>query len=400
MSVSTFEVTVLASPEAAYQAFVNESLLRAWVCDDAKINLRVKGTFQWIWNHGSYAAGIYKTVTTGKTLAFSWFSDGCPAESEVEVTFTADGAKTHITVTHTFPDGEGWAAPIENLSIGWRDSLQNLAYLFEVGLDRRFMTRPMFGIYLAELNDENRGQVGVTVEAGIVINDVVAGGPADQAGFKKNDVLVNLGGIPIKTYPDLVAAQGKYRGGDTLKVELVHGQESRMVDFTFGKRPMPELGKTPDELAEIAEKRVDSVMAALADIIQGVPEEHLARRPAPNAWSVNDQLAHMTMSERASAVQTWDSVGGAGNFTWGGNNDMHLAGLKAVHTTSGELLAELRRSLDEHIAMLRAIPEAAANNSALMGQIAFGVSFMATHIESHFNQIREAIESAREAVPA
>lgn len=400
MSVSIFEVTVVASPEAAFQAFVNESLLRAWVCDDAKTNERVNGVYQWIWNHGGYAAGVYKTVTAGKQLDFTWFSDGSPSESSVSVSFAADGDKTHITVKHTFPDGDGWAAAIENLSIGWRDSLDNLVYLFETGLDRRFMTRPMFGVYLAELTDEYRAEHGISLTGGVVINDVMAGGPADQAGFKKNDILVKLGDAPINNFPDLQAAQRRYRGGDTLKVELVNAGESRVVDFTFGQRPTPELGKTPDELAMIAQTRSDRILGTLADFIRDVPEEHLARRPAPQSWSVNDQLAHMILSERISGIQTWDAIGGAGNFPWGGNNEMHLAGLKAVHPTGAALFAELRRALDEHIAMLRAIPEAAAQNRALMGQTAFGVSLFGSHIESHFNQIQEAIESAREVTPA
>ena len=96
------------------------------------------------------------------------------------------------------------------------------------------------------------GMEGVT-ERGVLVLQVVPGGPADEAGIEGGNRLVQIGryrlplggdiitavnGEPIADYQDLtVALETRTRVGDTVTVTVVRNGEERTVDVTLGERP-------------------------------------------------------------------------------------------------------------------------------------------------------------------
>ena len=78
----------------------------------------------------------------------------------------------------------------------------------------------------------------LAAEAGLVVNDVVKGSPADASGVQKNDILVTMGGKPLKTPDDLIeqiqAAQGK-----SVPLEILRVGKPMTITVTPARRAHP-----------------------------------------------------------------------------------------------------------------------------------------------------------------
>ena len=83
-------------------------------------------------------------------------------------------------------------------------------------------------------------QLDPPVEEGVVIQDVVPGGPADRAGVQPGDILVEFDGESIATDDDLVSAIRSHDPGDEVEVGIVREDGSRdVVTVTLGVNPVP-----------------------------------------------------------------------------------------------------------------------------------------------------------------
>jgi len=77
-------------------------------------------------------------------------------------------------------------------------------------------------------------------ESGVAIRGVVRGGPADRAGIRVQDVVIEIDGKPTPDTPALLARIAELPPGNIVKVKVVHEREARNVDVTVGKRPRPQ----------------------------------------------------------------------------------------------------------------------------------------------------------------
>ena len=68
---------------------------------------------------------------------------------------------------------------------------------------------------------------------GMRIDGVTDGKPASKAGIKKGDVVVKLGEDAVKDVMSYMKALGKYKKGDSTRVEVKRGSENISFDITF-----------------------------------------------------------------------------------------------------------------------------------------------------------------------
>jgi serine protease Do len=74
------------------------------------------------------------------------------------------------------------------------------------------------------------------VESGVVVNSVLEGGPADQAGVKPDDIILAIDGREVADGDELVARVADTPVGETIKVTVDRGGDKLDLDVTVGER--------------------------------------------------------------------------------------------------------------------------------------------------------------------
>ena len=77
----------------------------------------------------------------------------------------------------------------------------------------------------------------MSVEGGVVVREVVRGGPADRAGIRAKDVVVEIDGKPTRDTPALLARIAELPPGSIVKVRIWRDNAAQDLDVTVGKRP-------------------------------------------------------------------------------------------------------------------------------------------------------------------
>jgi putative serine protease PepD len=85
-----------------------------------------------------------------------------------------------------------------------------------------------------------RPYLGVTTSAagaGVEVQAVTAGGPAERAGLRAGDVVVSVGGQAVSEPDDVANAIDGDKPGDSVSVVVERGGQRKQLDITLGTRP-------------------------------------------------------------------------------------------------------------------------------------------------------------------
>ena len=99
------------------------------------------------------------------------------------------------------------------------------------GATPRASERQSSGVYLGSIPD-----MGAADEVGMKLSGVRAGSPADSAGFKAGDIIVDFGGVEVKDIYGYTDALNAHNPGDVVKVIVRRGAERVTLTVTLGKR--------------------------------------------------------------------------------------------------------------------------------------------------------------------
>jgi serine protease Do len=95
---------------------------------------------------------------------------------------------------------------------------------------------PKLGVSLAPLTPDVARELGAQAKEGVVVADVVAGGPADRAGLRRGDVILELNRQPVRKPEDVSAAIGKMKDGDMALLRVMRGDVAVFVAVPVGGR--------------------------------------------------------------------------------------------------------------------------------------------------------------------
>ena len=77
----------------------------------------------------------------------------------------------------------------------------------------------------------------MNVNDGAVVEDVTSGSPADDAGLKRGDVIVQIGDTQIKNSGNVATAVRNHHPGEKVTVTYVRGSDRKTADVTLVERP-------------------------------------------------------------------------------------------------------------------------------------------------------------------
>jgi serine protease Do len=146
------------------------------------------------------------------------------------------------TVKSAYAQGIGFAIPSNTVKTVVADLLKHPGV--HQGTDTGFL-----GIYMADLTDGIRNQIGYTGQNGIAVQQVAGGSPADQAGILPGDVILQVDGKNMadrKALHDYVASK---KPGDTIRVNVWSQGVKKMVSVKLGETPaaQPMAQEQPEE---------------------------------------------------------------------------------------------------------------------------------------------------------
>jgi Do/DeqQ family serine protease len=101
------------------------------------------------------------------------------------------------------------------------------------------VTRGWVGIEVQEITAELAESFKLSGTDGALIAGVMRGSPADKAGIKPGDVLVQVTGKPVKDAQAMLELIAALQPGSTARFGLKREGRDVAVDVTIGKRPRP-----------------------------------------------------------------------------------------------------------------------------------------------------------------
>jgi C-terminal processing protease CtpA/Prc len=96
--------------------------------------------------------------------------------------------------------------------------------------------RPWLGVQPEELSEELRSQLDVEKGEGLLVADVVAGSPAEKAGLRKHDILLKIGGKPVKGEESLARFMEGARVGQEVTLTVLRKSKELALKVTLAER--------------------------------------------------------------------------------------------------------------------------------------------------------------------
>jgi S1-C subfamily serine protease len=139
-------------------------------------------------------------------------------------------------------DGQGRVIGVNTAIAG---GAQNVGFAISVDVAARFLERyrsgtgePFIGVSMAANTPAVAGRLGVPVERGAVVVEVLTGSPADAAGIEQWDVVVSFGGRPVDDPAGLSALVLGSDPGTRAAVEVYRGDERLTLEVEVGRRDL------------------------------------------------------------------------------------------------------------------------------------------------------------------
>ena len=89
--------------------------------------------------------------------------------------------------------------------------------------------RPFLGVTISELDGSYAQELGINITQGVVIENLVEGGSAEQAGLQPKDVIVGIDGNDVKSVPELQERIGRAQVGDLITLNINRSGRDRAI---------------------------------------------------------------------------------------------------------------------------------------------------------------------------
>jgi Do/DeqQ family serine protease len=206
---------------------------------------------------------------------------------------------------------------------------QGIGFAIPINMARDIMTqliargrvvRGWLGVVIQDLTPELSASFGVKGDAGVLVADVMKGSPAEAAGLKPGDVIVDFAGSPIKDVPDLQKRVAGVEPGRPTPLVVMRDHKGVNLDVKIGEQPGDDadtgddiLGLSVEPLTpETARQNRLSARGGLlvTDVTPGSPGAAAGIKPGDailevNRRPVNDADA---LKQAVSALKPGESV--------------------------------------------------------------------------------------------
>jgi Do/DeqQ family serine protease len=186
------------------------------------------------------------------------------------------------------------------------------------------VVRGWLGVVIQDVTDELASSFGVRERDGVLVADVMKGGPAETAGLRAGDIVVELNGARIREVPDLQRRVAGVAPGERVRVVVLRDGARRPVTVTIAEMPAEEptllalagaegFGLQVEPLSPAVAERLNLSMSQgvlVVDVAGGGPADRaglrrgdvileVARQPVSDAQGFGQALAAIAPGETA-----------------------------------------------------------------------------------------------------
>ncbi len=129
------------------------------------------------------------------------------------------------TAVNAEAQGIGFAIPINTV----KEVLNDL-------IDKGKIVRPYLGVYLQDINESMAKSLNIQNQ-GLIIADIIRGGPAEKAGLKKYDVIIGINDTTTENYDKLQQVLKGYEIGATIKLNIIREGSPMSVNLILAEKP-------------------------------------------------------------------------------------------------------------------------------------------------------------------
>ena len=108
----------------------------------------------------------------------------------------------------------------------------------EQRIERGRVVRGWMGVEILSVNEVIAQQYGLPRAEGVMINNVIPGGPAEKAGLKRGDVIVSFAGKQTPTQEVLVDLVGRTPPKTTVRIGVM--RDGKRVELALATAEMPK----------------------------------------------------------------------------------------------------------------------------------------------------------------
>jgi len=123
----------------------------------------------------------------------------------------------------TVAEGLGFAIPVNTARA-----------VAEQIMQKGYFSRPNLGIRTQLVNPDIAAAYRLPAQWGAYVTDVVANGPASQAGIQQGDIITRIGDTALDEKHSYINALFTYKPGDKVTVQVVRGSQTLELQVTLG----------------------------------------------------------------------------------------------------------------------------------------------------------------------
>ena len=120
--------------------------------------------------------------------------------------------------------------------IGFAIPINMAKNIMEQLRDKGSVTRGWLGVQIQALTPELRESLKLSAEGGALVAGVIKGDPADKAGLKAGDVVVEFDGRPVRSDRDLVSIVGNTPVGRAVSLRVLRDGRSLSLEVRIARR--------------------------------------------------------------------------------------------------------------------------------------------------------------------
>jgi len=190
--------------------------------------------------------GLSNTVTTGVVSGLNRHIPGSGGERAMVDLIQTDAAISPGNSGGALIDGQGNVVGINEayippsagaVSLGFAIPAATVVAVADQLLANGVAIHPYLGVVMTPVTEAIASSLGLPAAEGVLVREVVPGGPAAAAGVKPGDVITGFNGQKTRTIEDFVGALRRTKPGDKATIEVIRAGETMTLNVTIGAVP-------------------------------------------------------------------------------------------------------------------------------------------------------------------